>query len=128
VSDHETKKSLTFKYIFPDDHNPVFANGAFGGVSPSGDIMVHFYTERAALPRKVSHELNPDGTLGEAIDTEPEDHAESLVRFITCGVVLTLEGAKSVHDWLGKKIESAEKLRDMKKATAELKEKGELDG
>lgn len=31
---------LTFKYIFDDDYNPTFANGVYGGVTPSGEFVL----------------------------------------------------------------------------------------
>ncbi|KJE28127.1 hypothetical protein LG52_3209 [Geobacillus kaustophilus] len=30
------EKAVHFKYLFPDDYNPVYVNGVHGGISPQG--------------------------------------------------------------------------------------------
>ena len=116
---------LTFKYIFDDAYNPTFANGVYGGVTPSGELVLNFYLERHALPDRVTHEVTSEGRLGEELDRKPDDHEKSLVRFVGPGVVLTLDGARSVHQWLQKQIERAEQVQRIK--TAQPRKKGELD-
>lgn len=32
----EKPEKIKFKYIFKDDYNPKYVNGAFGGISPQG--------------------------------------------------------------------------------------------
>jgi len=116
---------LTFKYIFDDHYNPTFANGVYGGVTPSGELVVNFYLERHALPDRVTHQLTPDGTLGDEIERKPDDHPESLVRFVSSGVVLTLDGARAVHAWLQEQIQRAERIHLLKNAQPRVK--GEPD-
>ena len=109
-SNLEEKKVVKFKYIFADDYNPVYANGVFGGVTPAGEIVINFYLERHALPISQSHHIKQDGTLDNNVFmNEPDDLVSSMVRFIKSGVVLNLEGAKTVHSWLEKQIKSSEK-------------------
>ncbi len=102
--------NITFKYIFPDDYNPVFVNGAWGGVTPSGELAISFYLERLGLPIKETHELTDEGKLGQIINREPEDQVA--VRYIQNGIILTLDGAMTIYDWLGKKIKEAEKIKE----------------
>lgn len=42
--------SIKIKYIFRDHYNPVYANGAYGGITPSGEIVASFYFEKHPLP------------------------------------------------------------------------------
>ena len=100
---------LTFKYIFADDYNPIFVNGAWGGVTPSGEITISFYLERAGLPITETHEINDKGILGKVLEKIPKD--QIVVRYIENGLVLTLEGAKAIHDFLGQRIKEAEDIR-----------------
>lgn len=104
------QETVKFKYIFSDDYNPVYVNGAYGGVTARGEIVVNFYLERHALPYSVTHSLEQGGAVGEQVAREPEDSARTLVRFVTNGIVLSAEHAKSIHAWLGKHIEAAEKM------------------
>lgn len=117
----EAQKRIKFRYIFPDQYNPVFANGAYGGVTPQGEIVVNFYLERSGLPHSVTHVLNPDSTLGKEVEKEPQDVPTTYVRFVTNGVVLTVQGARAIHQWLGQQIEKADK-RSQLVPEAEAKE------
>lgn len=93
---------VEFKYVFSDDYNPVYANGAHGGPSPKGEMVVNFFVERPALPYKVRNELTPEGTIGKEVGREPSEDHPRMVRYVTTGVVLSYESAKSIHEWLGK--------------------------
>ena len=39
------KPEFRFKYIFSHDNNPVYVNGAHGGVNPRGELVVNFYLQ-----------------------------------------------------------------------------------
>lgn len=110
------KPEVTFKYIFTYDYNPVYVNGAHGGVSPRGDLVVNFYLERPPLPNEITHEVNPNGTIGAETGVEPEDFAQSLVRFVPTGVVLNYQTARELHHWLGEKVRELETLEQHKAA------------
>lgn len=28
----DTNRQIKFKYVFPEDYNPIYCNGAFGGI------------------------------------------------------------------------------------------------
>lgn len=102
------KQSLKFKYIFSDDYNPVYVNGAQGGINPQGEIVANFYLERLALPTSQTQELNPEGRLGNVVASEPADLNNSFVRFVENGIIMNLETAKSIHSWLGGLISQRE--------------------
>ena len=108
------KQSLKFKYIFSDDYNPVYVNGAQGGVNPQGEIVANFYLERLALPNSQTQVVTPTGVLGEVIDTDPKDLNQSFVRFVKSGIVMNLQSAKGIHAWLGSLIEQCEKVQKAK--------------
>jgi Zn ribbon nucleic-acid-binding protein len=112
----KNKPELTFKYVLADDYNPVYVNGAHGGVSPRGELVMNFYLERMALPRSITHEINPNGTIGNEVAAEPEDLKSSMVRFIAAGVVLNCQSAKELHLWLGERVKEMEALERTKAA------------
>ena len=50
----ESKKpEIVFKYIFNYAYNPVYVNGAHGGLSPRGELVMNFYLERPPLPEEI---------------------------------------------------------------------------
>jgi len=119
MSGEQSKPSqVKYKYIFSDDYNPVYATGVYGGVIPTGEIAIHFFLERHGLPVSQTMELNEDGSIGSEASREPEDHAASMVRFVSTGVVLSVGRAKSVYEWLGNKIEQAEQLSSQRKSSS----------
>lgn len=110
----QNKPELKFKYIFDYGYNPVYANGAHGGVSPRGELVMNFYLERMALPESITHEINPNGTIGSETAAEPADLAHSMVRFIEAGVVMNYQNARELHLWLGERIKEMEAVERAK--------------
>ena len=112
----QNKPELKFKYIFDYGYNPVYANGAHGGVSPRGELVMNFYLERMALPESITHEINPNGTIGSETAAEPDDLAHSMVRFIEAGVVMNYQNARELQLWLGERVKEMEALERAKTA------------
>lgn len=92
---------INFKYIFSEDYNPQYVNGAFGGIGPKGEIIIHFYCERGAVPYQVKHHLDESGHLLDPVYIEPEDFEGSFVRYIQSGVILDRARAIEIYNWLG---------------------------
>ena len=107
-------QSVIFKYIFTYDYNPAYVNGAQGGVSPRGDLVVNFYLERPPLPNQITYGINPNGSIGAETAVEPEDLAQSIVRYVPSGIVLNYQTARDLHQWLGEKIGEMEEIERQK--------------
>lgn len=103
------------KYIFKDDYNPVYVNGAQGGINPQGEIVIDFYLERNALPTSQTFEIVEDKLSAKEIETEPEDLKNSFVRVIENGVIMNYQTAKELHNWLGNHISQLEELSGLNK-------------
>jgi hypothetical protein len=99
------EQKIKYKYKFSDVYNPVYVNGAHGGVSSQGEIILNFYLERQAIPRSQSYPI-VEGRLGSEIlsESEPTDFRNSFVRFIETGVVLNVKTAKDIRDFLDQQI------------------------
>lgn len=106
-----TEPKIIYKYKFSDAYNPVYANGAHGGVAPQGEIMLNFFLERQSLPKKQSFKIN-DNQIGEEItdEADPADFRNSFIRYIETGVILNLKTAKEVRDFLDNQILLLESL------------------
>jgi hypothetical protein len=112
----QKKPELKFKYSFADDYNPVYVNGAHGGLTPRGELVVNFYLERTGLPNAIIHEITPAGALGAEIAQEPADANNTLVRFIEAGIILNGENARIFHAWLGERIKELDSMEKAKMA------------
>lgn len=102
--------SVSFKYIFTYDYNPVYVNGAHGGISPRGELVANFYLERPPLPNRITHTMSSAGIVGDIKDVDPEDLNSSLIRYVPCGIVLNYANARNLHQWLGDRISEMEQL------------------
>jgi hypothetical protein len=91
---------VEFHYRKSAHFRVIFAEGAYGSVTPRGLVHFALYNERAPLPRRTTMTVRN----GEA---SPETVAESLkgmVREVEADVVMELSTAIVFHDWLGARI------------------------
>lgn len=102
------ERQIRFKYVFPENYNPVYCNGAFGGISPHGEIVANFFLERLPIPNSMSNLVNSDGSLGGVIATDPENLEQTIIRHISTGIILSEESAKAIYAWLGTQIQELE--------------------
>jgi len=105
------KPELTFKYVFNYGYNPTYANGAQGGFTPRGELVINFYLERQPLPDSMTHEITPEGAIGRETEVEPKNLANSMVRYIDTGVVMSYENARVFHTWMGDKLREIEEIQ-----------------
>ena len=112
------KPEMKFKYIFTYDYNPIYVNGAHGGVTPRGELVMNFYLERQPLPNSITHEITQTGTIGAETEVEPSDLGRSLVRQVINGVVLNYNTARELHYWLGEKVKEMEAIEQQRAAMA----------
>ena len=112
-----TPAKVEFKYIFQDDYNPVYANGAVGGIGSQGELVINFYHERTGVPYSQTHSMDTQTmALGPEINRDPPSGDKlQFVRFVTTGVVMDLACARRIHIWLGGKIAQADAKIDAKR-------------
>jgi hypothetical protein len=102
--DNTKQSSKTIKYQFSNDYNPIYVNGAYGGVDSNGDIIANFYLERHPLPKKQT--IYADGT----IEDDPQDLKQTILRYVETGIVMNTKTAQQLADWLYQKIEQAKAI------------------
>jgi hypothetical protein len=105
MSEEPVKTELTFEYKISPTYSMYWVNGAIGGLNPQGAITVNLFSERMAIPKLVTHELKPDGSLGEEISTKGKKY---IIRDIVFGLTLTPDVARSIGNWLLKRVEEFE--------------------
>lgn len=100
---------VVLHYIKGGGFRVVHVDGALGGVAPSGMLVAALYNERPAIPVRVVHKLDAAGRLeGEPIEVTARD---GFVRELEVELVMTLEVAKSLREWLTGVIAQAETVR-----------------
>ncbi len=113
------RSEVKFDFIKSQYFRVIHADGAIGGVTPAGLIHFALYSERAAIPRQITHLLNPDKTLGERVFEETVAR-EAIVREMDVDVILSIAFAENLRKWLGEKIKDAKTHQ----AKSEKKRKG----
>ena len=110
---------VKFRYVFPENYNPVYCNGAYGGISSQGEIVANFFLERMPIPNSITNSINNDGTLSGDIETDPEDLKETVIRYVSTGIILSENSARSIYQWLGKQINELENRKALKNNSLE---------
>jgi len=111
----EEKKELVLHYVEDGDCRTCYANGAFGGMSPRGELVVNFFIDQLPLPAKEI--LAVEGgtpTRQVAREEKYEDDGGQLhtERHIVARVVMSLGVAQSVAQWLDGKVKEVMVRRD----------------
>ena len=99
---------VKFHYLKATHFRTIHADGAIGNITPAGYIHMAMYNERPAIPREIVHKIKTDGTLGEIIPEETVDRG-GIVREMEVDVLMSVEVARSIKNWLGDQIKKIDK-------------------
>ena len=99
---------IRFQYVYPEDYQPAPVNGVHGGVTPRGEVVLHFYHERPMLPKVIEHEVTEQGRLGPMVVSQEDLGKPQFLRVVTGGAVMTIKSAVELRDWLSRQIEHAQ--------------------
>lgn len=85
----------------------IAADGAWGGPTPRGRILVNFFVDVPTSPLSVTHGLSDDGQLGPEVDRSPAlpETSPRVSREFEVGVLLSPEDAEGVGRWLLEQVE-----------------------
>lgn len=106
MPDTTIPSSVKFYFIKSNFFRVVHADGAIGGLTPSRQIFISVYNERAAIPKIIEMNISPDGHLGEEISREGK---EGLVREMEMGIILNGHAAELLAETL---LESVKALKE----------------
>jgi hypothetical protein len=106
MPDTTIPSSVKFHFIKSNFFRVVHADGAIGGLTPSRQIFISVYNERAAIPKIIEMNISPDGHLGEEISREGK---EGLVREMEMGIILNGHAAELLAETL---LESVKALKE----------------
>ena len=96
-------EKISFDYIKSQFFRVLHADGAIGGITPSGYIHFSFYSERQAIPQSQTFTLNKDGSLGQSI-AEKTIIRNAVVRELDVDVVMNVDVARSLAIWLSQQV------------------------
>ena len=105
----ETPKKIQFRFKKDDNYRLVPVNGVWGGPTLRGDILANFFHESQPLPEVLEHEVTPEDTLGKELGKRSPEFQ----RTVLVGIMLTVEQADSIGQWLQQKAREVRKQRAM---------------
>ena len=95
----ESGNTVAFVYKKPDSVRAVHADGAWGVVTPNGNINLRFWNESGHLPSQLVFGVSQDGRLGQEI-ADQSHIPGGFLREIQTEVVLSHGSAKLLATWL----------------------------
>jgi hypothetical protein len=98
-SEQNSPSEIIFDYIKSNLFRVVHCDGAIGGVTPSGNLHIAFFSERPAIPRTLVHSRNEMGTLGPPIP-ERVVGRPGVVREMDVDVVVSPRAVDALIAWL----------------------------
>ncbi len=94
-------KEITFRFVRSANYHIVVANGAWGGMTPRGELKFDLFFEHVELPEAISYLSTPDG-LGPEVSRTPA--VTPITREALIAVVMTTENAENLGRWLLEKV------------------------
>jgi hypothetical protein len=107
------KNRMEFKYTKSPEYRLKYVNGAFGGPSPKGEIKIDFFIDHNEAPDLLVHEITSSGQIGDEIERKPD--RQPITRELQVGIIMNLNDAKSIHEWLCRHIRTIEERMKEKK-------------
>lgn len=102
-------RQIRFHYIKNNNFRVIHVDGAYGGLTPRGNIHMAVYSERNAIPRETTFALKDSGGL---VDKPKEVVSrDGVVRELDADLMMDVKTAKEVHQWLGQQIAVIEKTK-----------------
>lgn len=106
----DVKDKITFKYVHPENLRDLYSNGLFGGVTPRGEIYIHFYSERHPIPKKATHSIDDKGLPSKDGDIEL---GGDVVRLVQSSIIINEGTAIALRDWLNERLDVLNKMKEV---------------
>jgi hypothetical protein len=101
------RETMKCHYIKGNQFRVMHIDGAIGGMTPQGLMSIVLYSERFPIPLQTVHEISEGKMLGTPQSGIARD---GIVREAEADLIMTLEVAKGLVDWLSKAIEQTEAI------------------
>ena len=103
-------KSIPVHYIKTNNYRSYHADGVFGGLTPNKKVYMEFFLQRQVTPKIIEYSVTK-GELGAEVKREGK---EGFVREIEAGIIMDIDVARVLRDWLDDKIKTVERLNTSK--------------
>jgi hypothetical protein len=113
----EKEKRIRFDYIKSQFFRVIHVDGIFGGTSPIGKaIRMSVWNERWPIPKQTVHEMDELGNLLKEV-VEERIQRDAIVREVEVDLVMDVDCAKQMREWLSRKIEQYDEIMKLQSKT-----------
>jgi len=107
----ESPDKVRFVYHKPEDYKQYYVNGVYGGMTPRGELLCHFFVEYADIPAEERLPLL-EGVpqLDKAMRVERIKHSPKeivLRRDVRVGLIIPAHQISSVANWMLDKLKAS---------------------
>ncbi|MEO5929001.1 MAG: hypothetical protein ABIR47_03625 [Candidatus Kapaibacterium sp.] len=96
----EESKELEFHFVKTPSYRSYAVDGAFGGITSKGKVYMELFLERAVTPTSIVYDVSNIEDFKEI----RRNGKQGYIREVECGIILDIQGAIAVHNWLGTRI------------------------
>lgn len=109
---------LEAEFVKSNFYRVVHADGAFGGITPSGQIRMAIFSEAQRFPHTITYDISSGRPQEIGRHPESGSHPPPVTRELEVDIAMNLPVARVIHQWLGDKITQVENLTgQMRQAT-----------
>jgi len=101
-SEQELCKKVKFVFKKSEGYQIHYVNGAFGGITPRGDILYHLFFEHRDLPMEEEMTIEEDKTLK---PQEKDLDDIEITRDLKVGIIMTPKQAENLANWLLSRVD-----------------------
>jgi len=83
-------KDIQIHYIKTPSYRTYHVDGAYGGLTPNGNIYCEFFVERSITPQSITYGIDERGRLGKP---KKRTGKQGFVREIECGISINIRTA-----------------------------------
>ena len=108
MPEKKEKPKLKFKYKISPNYALYSISGLHGGLNAQGDIILNLFSERQAIPKEETYQIQDDGSLCEKpIEV---DKVDAVIRDVLFGISLHPASVRSIAKWLNDKADEFDRL------------------
>ena len=101
-------EEVSFEYIKSNHFRVIRLDGVHGGLGPKANtVQMALFSERQAIPRRETFKVK-DGSL--QVPPKEIEGRNAIIREIEIEAIMDIPTAKTLKQWLDKKIRTAEKI------------------
>jgi hypothetical protein len=103
-------KKVRFLYSKPEETKPIYVNGIYGGMTPRGDLLCHFFYEYHDIAKEDQHGVK-DGRVSDLTQRiEIVEHKPSEIVFrreIRASIIIPAHQISGIANWMLDKFKSS---------------------